>query len=266
MRVSDLSAAVAIYMGRPPRRRAYEFILLLGEGEVATAILSSASSGINLSPVRPSLACFWRTLLKIDPGTSEDFSHILTGVVVPRPIAFVSSISAGGRLNLAPFSFYNAVSFSPPTLVIAISRHAETKEKDTLANIEATREFVVNVVVDDIAEAMNRTAAEYPADFDEFTISGLTPTPSDLVRPPRVAESPVNMECRLDQVVPIGSGEEETGLVIGEILLFHIRDGILQGGRIDQDRLRPTGRLSGSMYCHTLDVFRMARPVYDGGS
>ena len=200
--------------------------------------------------------------MKIDPGNFDNFSSVLTGVIVPRPIAFVSTISPDGVVNLAPFSFYNVVSSSPPTVVVASSRNADWKAKDTLANIEATGEFVVNVVVDDIAEAMNRTAAEYPSNVNEFEIAELTPTPSDLVKSPRVAESPVNIECRLKQVVPIGSGANESGLIIGEIVLMHVRDDIINGHRIDHLKLSPTGRLAGSMYCHTLDVFEMKRPTY----
>jgi flavin reductase (DIM6/NTAB) family NADH-FMN oxidoreductase RutF len=200
--------------------------------------------------------------LKIDPPNFEGFNRVLTGVVVPRPIAFVSSMSAAGLVNLAPFSFFNAVAYDPPTIVFSSSRHAGDKRKDTLANIEETGEFVVNVVVDAIAEAMNRTAAEYPTEVNEFAIAGLTPVPSDVVRPPRVAESPANMECRLNQVVPIGQGRHQHGLVIGEIVLLHIRDDIIQGHRINHQKLQPTGRLAGNMYCHTADVFEMVRPVY----
>ena len=200
--------------------------------------------------------------MEIDPCNFEGFNRVLTGVVVPRPIAFVSSISAEGLINLAPYSFFNAVAYDPPTLVFSSSRFAADKRKDTLSNIEATGEYVVNVVVDDIAEAMNRTAAEYPADVSEFDIAGLTPVPSTVVKPPRVAESPVNMECRLQQIVPIGQGHHQHGLVIGQIVLMHIRDDLIDGHRIIHQRLRPTGRLAGSMYCHTSDVFEMARPVY----
>ena len=122
--------------------------------------------------------------MRIDPNDFEGFNRVLTGVVVPRPIAFVSSVSTNGIVNLAPFSFFNAMAYNPATIVLGISRSAGWKEKDTLANIEATGEFVVNVVVDDIAEAMNSTAAEFPADVDEFQIAGLTARPSELVQPP----------------------------------------------------------------------------------
>ncbi len=200
--------------------------------------------------------------MKLDPKTFDSFYRVLTGVVVPRPIAFVSTVSADGNFNLAPYSFFNAVGYDPPTIVFSSSRHVGGKQKDTLANIEQTGEFVVNVVVDDIAEAMNKTAAEFPAGVSEFEIAGLTPAPSDLIKAPRVAESPVNMECRLIQVVPIGKGAHEHGLVIGEVILMHLRDDILDGHRVNHHILKPTGRLAGSMYCHTADVFEMPRPVY----
>ncbi len=200
--------------------------------------------------------------MKITPSTFPNFNRVLTGVVVPRPIAFVSTVSEDGIVNLAPFSFFNAVAYSPPTVVLGISRQADWKEKDTLSNIEATGEFVVNVVSDEIAAAMNATAAEFPADVDEFEISGLTPAPSEAVRAPRVAESPVNMECRLDQVVPIGDHETGNALVIGHIVLMHLRDDIIEGHRIDHDRLKPVGRLAGNMYCDTHDTYELVRPVY----
>ena len=201
--------------------------------------------------------------MKIDPKTFENFYRVLTGVVVPRPIAFVSTQSPDGVDNLAPYSFFNAVAYDPPTVVFSSSRRVEHKSKDTLRNVEETGEFVVNIVVDDIAEAMNRTAAEFPEDVDEFEIAGLTAVASDIVKPPRVAESPVNMECRLNQVVNLGEGPGGHGLVIGTIVLMHVRDDIINGHRINHHLMKPTGRLAGSMYCHTADTFELVRPVYD---
>lgn len=199
--------------------------------------------------------------MKLIPQEFEGFNRVLTGVVVPRPIALVSTVSTEGVVNLAPFSFFNAIAYEPPTLVLGISRSTGWKAKDTLANIEATGEFVVNVVVDDIAAAMNATAAEYPADVDEFQVSGLTAVPSEVVRPPGVAESPVNMECRLNQVIAIGDTSAHA-LVIGEIALMRIRDDIISGHRIDHSRLKPVGRLAGNMYCDTSATYELARPVY----
>ena len=201
--------------------------------------------------------------MKIDPSTFEGFNRVLTGVIVPRPIAFVSTMSASGLVNLAPYSFFNAVAYAPPTIIFSSSRRAGSKQKDTLANIEETGEFVVNIVVDDIAESMNKTSAEYPTAVSEFEIAGLTEAPSDLIKPPRVAESPVNMECRLIQIVPLGQGSHQHGLVIGEVVYMHIRDDIIDGHRINHQNLKPTGRLAGNMYCHTADIFEMVRPVYE---
>ncbi len=204
--------------------------------------------------------------MKIDPKNFEGFSRVLTGVIVPRPIALVSTKSTDGIVNLAPFSFFNAVAYDPPTVVFSSARRVgekREKAKDTLANIEATGEFVIAVVVDEIAEAMNRTAAEYPTEVNEFEIAGFTEVPSDMVAPPLVAESPVNMECRLVQVVPIGDRDHGHGLVIGEIVRMHVRDDIINGHRIDHQKLKPTGRLAGNMYCYTPDTYELIRPVYD---
>ena len=197
----------------------------------------------------------------IDPNTFERFNAVLTGVIVPRPIAFVSTMSPDGEVNLAPYSFFNAVSYNH--VVFSSSRHVGNKSKDTLRNVEETGQFVVNIVVDPIADAMNATAAEYPEGVDEFEIAGLTHAPSQIVKAPRVAESPVNIECELDQVVQIGSGPHEHGLVIGKILLMHVSDDVIDGHRIDQAKLMATGRMAGNMYCRTNDRFEMGRPVYD---
>ena len=123
--------------------------------------------------------------MRIDPLNFERFNLVLTGVVVPRPIAFVSTVSTDGISNLAPYSFFNAVSYDPPTIVFSSSRTVDRKSKDTLRNVEETGEFVVNVVVDDIAEAMNKTSAEFPEDVDEFEIAGLTAIPSEIVKAPQ---------------------------------------------------------------------------------
>ena len=173
----------------------------------------------------------------------------------------MSTVSHSGEVNLAPYSFFNAVSYK--NVVFSSSRNVGNKSKDTLRNIEETGEFVVNIVVDTIAEAMNATAAEFPEGEDEFGIAGLTHAPSQIVKAPRVAESPVNIECKLDQIVQLGSGDLEHGLVIGEILLMHVRDDIIDGHRIDQAKLMATGRMAGNMYCRTGERYELVRPVYD---
>lgn len=199
----------------------------------------------------------------IDPKTTDpkNIYKLMIGSIVPRPIAFVSTQSPKGALNLAPFSFFNGVSGNPPAIIFCpLVRPADVKTKDTLNNIRATGEFVVNVVTEAIAEKMNLTSAEFPPEVDEFAESGLTPVPSQKVRPPRVAESPINMECKLIQIVPIGSGPLGGTVVIGEILLFHVADELFDNFRIDLKKLKPIGRLAGSSYCRVTDVFDLARP------
>lgn len=200
--------------------------------------------------------------MQIDPNDYDGFYNVMKAVVVPRPIAFVSTMSETGDVNLAPYSFFNAVCYDPPTIVVSIHRHTPAKPKDTLTNIEATGEFVVNMVTQEIAEAMNSTAAEYPSDVNEFDISGLTQIPSARVNAPRVKESPINLECALNQVVEIGPPGKSYGLVIAEIKLMHIRDDLIDGYHVKQDALNMVGRLGGRSYVNVDKIFDMTLPVY----
>ena len=203
--------------------------------------------------------------MKINPKTFEGFNRVLTGVVVPRPIAFVSTISNSGNVNLSPYSFFNAVSYDPPLIIFSSSKFtSDGKLKDSLSNIEQNGEFVVNIVNENIVEAMNTTAAEYPEDVNEFDIANLTQIDSDLVKPPRLSESPVNMECKLERIITLGTEAHPQGLVIGEIIQLHIVDEIISGHRINHEKLKPVGRLAGNMYTHTYDVFELMRPSYEG--
>lgn len=203
--------------------------------------------------------------MKINPKTFEGFNRVLTGVVVPRPIAFVSTISNSGNVNLSPYSFFNAVSYDPPLIIFSSSKFtSDGKLKDSLSNIEQNGEFVVNIVNENIVEAMNTTAAEYPEDVNEFDIANLTQIDSDLVKPPRLRESPVNMECKLERIITLGTEAHPQGLVIGEIIQLHIDDEIISGHRINHEKLKPVGRLAGNMYTHTNDVFELMRPSYEG--
>lgn len=192
-----------------------------------------------------------------------DVYRLLAGSVVPRPIAFVSSISPEGVLNLAPFSFFTVISANPPVICFCpMIRGGERPKKDTLVNIEATGEFVVNIVSEDFAAQMNLCSGEYPPEVNEFEVSGLTPVPSELVRPPRVAESRVNMECRLHQVVHVSSNFLGGSLVMGEVLRFHVRDSMVnQICEIDPDQLNAIGRMAGPTYVRTKDRFDMIRPA-----
>jgi flavin reductase (DIM6/NTAB) family NADH-FMN oxidoreductase RutF len=201
--------------------------------------------------------------LIIDPQSTDpgDVYKIMIGAIVPRPIAFVATVSAEGARNLAAFSFFTAVSANPPVVCFSpMVRSSGRGEKDTLRNIAATREFVVNIVSEDFAGKMNLTAPEFPPEVDEFVVSGLTAVASDLVRPPRVAESRIGMECKLIEIVSVSVKPLGGSLVIGEVLRFHIDDTIVENFRIDPDRLHPVGRMAGNSYVRTTDRFEMVRP------
>ena len=200
--------------------------------------------------------------MTIDPKTvpAPVSYRLLVGSVVPRPIAFVSTRSTAGVNNLAPFSFFNAVCGDPP--VVLFCPVWRDPMKDTLANVRATREFVINIVNEDIVEQMNACSAEVPANVDEFAMSGLTPLASDLVNAPRVAESPVSMECKLLQIVEISSQPMGGNIVIGEVMRFHVDDRVIDPGsyKIDAEKLRAVGRMSGYDYTRTRDRFSLVRP------
>ena len=180
------------------------------------------------------------------------------GSIVPRPIAFVSTISQDGVYNLAPFSFFNAVCAEPP--IVSFCPGMRTPPKDTITNIRDMGEFVVNIVGEDIAEKMNLCAGDYPPDGDEFAISGLTPLPSERVRPPRVAESRVHMECTLLQIIEVSTRSRGANMVLGEVVCFHVDDEIIDEFRIDPDKLGAIGRMGGIGYSRTVDRFDMKRP------
>ncbi|MGC1978140.1 MAG: flavin reductase family protein [Candidatus Sulfotelmatobacter sp.] len=192
---------------------------------------------------------------------------ILLNSVAPRPIAWVSTISASGNLNLAPFSFFNAVCVDPPLLAFApgLRRPKQAgavhgEAKDTLRNVRETKEFVVNVVTYEVAEKMNLTSGEYDATVDEFELAKLTPQPSNIVRPPRVAESPVSFECRLHQILDFSSRPTSSSLVIGQVVSIHINDAHLSDGKLDRNSLDLIGRMGGLQYARTTQRFEMVRP------
>lgn len=197
---------------------------------------------------------------------SELYSILLSSVV-PRPIAWVSTVSAAGQPNLAPFSFFNCVSVDPPLLAFAPGLrppkdttliHGEPK--DTLRNVRETKEFVVNVVTYNLREPMNLTSGEYDHTVNEFELASLTPRRSQLVRPPRVGESPVSFECKLYQILDFSEAPTSSSLVIGEIVAIHIDDAHCKDGRLDRDSLDLIGRMGGMLYTRTTDRFEMVRP------
>ncbi len=184
-------------------------------------------------------------------------------LVVPRPIGWISTIDAAGIANLAPYSFFNAVADGPAIVMFGPGgRKADRPYKDSRANAEATGEFVVNMATWDLREAMNATSASAGAGVDEFALAGLTPAASRLVRPPRVAESPVQLECVYLRTVELPSYDpaEPNAIVIGEVVGIHISDDALVDGRVDVPRLRPIARLGYAEYTVVDDKFSMRRP------
>lgn len=182
---------------------------------------------------------------------------LLISALIPRPIAWVSTLSADGRRNLAPFSFFGGISSSPPLVGIAIGRRKGAK-KDTLANLESTGEAVIHVATEELAEAMVLSSGDYPEEVDEFDLTGLETSSSVLVRPERIAFAPVAMECRVERILEVG--DDPDGFVLARILLFHVRDDLLVDGRIQADRLHAIGRLGGHGYCRTREIFDLPRP------
>jgi flavin reductase (DIM6/NTAB) family NADH-FMN oxidoreductase RutF len=202
--------------------------------------------------------------MEIDPSTLpwQSIYKILIGSVLPRPIGWISSVNQQGQANLAPFSFFNAVCPNPPTVLFCPNiRGVDKAVKDTLNNVRSTGEFVVNIVTESLAEAMNLTSTEFPPDVDEFKAAGLTPSPSVKVRPCRVAESPIHYECKVTQVVDIGDLPGGGAVVIGQVLHLHIDESVLiPPDKVDLLALQPIGRLAGAGYCRVTDIFEMARP------
>ena len=185
---------------------------------------------------------------------------LLVSTITPRPIAWVVSQDAAGVPNAAPFSFFNAFAGDPPVVGIGIGSHKPGRPKDSRANIRETGQFVVNLVSEETAEAMNVTAIEFDRGVNELMQAGLTTLPSVRVKPPRIAESPVSMECELMQIVDLGS---TNGLVLGRVLAMHIRDdAVIDATKyyIDTPRLRLIGRMHGrAWYARTSDLFEMPR-------
>ena len=197
----------------------------------------------------------------------RELYRLLITSVAPRPIAWVSTISKDGIHNLAPFSFFNAICAKPPLLSFCPGVRSQgsrkalgSSRKDTLRNVRATGEFVVNVVTFPMAEPMNLTSGEYEATVDEFEVAHLSMRPSQHVRPPQVAESPVNFECKVFQILDFGTDSSGGSLVIGEIVSVHLEEAVLRDGRIDGQLLDLIGRMGGPQYCRTTERFDMARP------
>jgi flavin reductase (DIM6/NTAB) family NADH-FMN oxidoreductase RutF len=200
-------------------------------------------------------------LIDVAQADARTVYQALIGIVTPRPIAWVTTVDVEGRVNLAPFSFFNTFGGIPPVVVFAPNRKRDGSKKDTLRNVEATGEFVLNAAVAELAEQMNRSSTELPPGESEVELAGLDTVPSLRVRPPRLSQSPVHMECVLRQVVQVGKEASSANLVIGEVVFIHVAETVLDGrGVIDPLKLRSIGRLGGDYYCHTNDPFMMKRP------
>lgn len=192
----------------------------------------------------------------------RDVYRLCIGFINPRPIALVSSVSRAGVANLAPYSFYNMVSSNPPVVIFCPTTRRDGGAKDTLSNVQATGEFVIATATAAIAKAMNKCAAEVPSTRSEFDFCGLTPVPARTVRAPLVAESPVNLECTLRQIVSTGTGPGSGNVVFGDIRALHVADEILDDEGIpDPRKLTTVGRLGGAWYCDVTTPYEMKIPT-----
>ncbi len=196
------------------------------------------------------------TSLSTEQLNKQDAYRLLTSIVIPRPIAWVSTCDHQGETNIAPFSFFNAVAGSPPTIMFSVGKRGNAP-KDTLRNIEATGEFVVNMVDEAHAHAMNLSSADVAG--SEFEVIGIPARPAAIVRPPLVADAPVAMEARLSQLVPVK--DTSSVLVLGQVIYFHFReDWLTQDGILDVHQTQLIGRLSGNAYTSLGEIFTLERP------
>ena len=190
----------------------------------------------------------------------EEAHNLLVSAIVPRPIAFVSTIGENGVFNVAPFSLFAPLCVKPMILGFNTAFKRDGTKKDTLLNIEFSKDFVVNVVNECIAEQMNETSRNYPSYVDEFQKAGLTPIKADNITSPMVSESPIKLECRLLQILNFGEHPRRSAFIIGEVLVVHIDDDLVINGKIQTSSLKGVGRMGGDFYCRTQDLFQMQNP------
>jgi flavin reductase (DIM6/NTAB) family NADH-FMN oxidoreductase RutF len=195
--------------------------------------------------------------------SKQEAYALLSSAITPRPIALVTTLGVRGVVNAAPFSFFNALCSDPPLVMLSIDRR-RGERKDTSRNILESREFVINIVSEAIAEKMNLCSGDYPSDVSEMDVAAFTAMPSEFISVPRIAESPVTLECRLHTHLQVGKSPND--LFIGEVLAFHVEEALLEAGRIKAQLLKAVGRLSGAEYCTCTDIFRMERPKIGRGA
>ena len=200
--------------------------------------------------------------MKVDPANLEwrDAHELMVGCIVPRPIALISTVGADGVFNLAPFSSLTIMCMKPAILGFHASEKGGRQKKDTVVNVEFTRDFVVNIVNEALVDAANRASDSYPSNVDEFKEVGLAPVPSDLVKSPRVGESPINLECRLMQILQFGDASRQSSFIIGEVVRIHIKDELYVNDEIQMPELKAVARMGGKFYCRTRDLFEIERP------
>lgn len=187
---------------------------------------------------------------------------LLNGAIIPRPIGWISTLHADGRANLAPFSYFTVVCVNPPHILFCPGRRGpDAVDKDSLANVRQQGEFVVNIVTEALAQAMNLTSSEVGPEVDEFDLAGLTRAPSVAVLPPRVAESPIHFECKVTHIVDVSDAPSGGSVVVGQVVHIHVDDELLlEGGKINIPELHAIGRLAGAAYARVSDLFDMPRP------
>lgn len=197
----------------------------------------------------------------VSAAAPQDVYAILTRIVTPRPIAWVTSVSPAGVVNLAPFSFFNMFGSNPPVVVFSPTLTRTGAKKDTLRNVEATGQFVIHAVTAELADKANLSSKELPPDESEIDLAGLHTVPSVKVVPPRLVESPTAMECVVRQIVSVGDGPIAGNLVVGEVVMIHIAEAVLGAdGKPDPRKLKTVARLGADFWCHTSDLFELKRP------
>ncbi|MCX6613811.1 MAG: flavin reductase family protein [Acidobacteria bacterium] len=200
-------------------------------------------------------------IIKSEDTSPKDLYKLMIGMVVPRPIAWVSTVGEDGTNNLAPYSFFNAISGDPPVVCFAPSRKpAGDNKKDTFRNLESSGVFVVNIVSEHLAEAMNQSAADVPPEVDEFALAGVSVEPATMIEAPMVKEALAKMECRVRQIIPLGDRPTSGILVLGDVLCFHFVEGLVDNFKVDPAMLNAVGRMGGTSYCDTRHRFDLTRP------